>query len=184
MPNPNPPTLYRRARMFAVACLLAGPAAADLVFEVVGVDELLRENIVHHNDVLRLGQSGESSRQVLEKIAAEAEIRTRDALRPYGYYRPVVLSRHYRRDDGNAVIELQVAAGPPVLIRRMEVGIDGPGRDQEELRRWLQDWPLPDGARLDQVAGRRRSNGDSTSPPPWLSRRELRRTRTGARPRQ
>ena len=152
MPNPNPPTLYRRARMFTVACLLAGPAAADLVFEVVGVDELLRENIVHHNDVLRLGQSGESSRQVLEKIAAEAEIRTRDALRPYGYYRPVVRSRHYRRDDGDAVIELQVEAGPPVLIRRMEVGIDGPGRDQEELRRWLQDWPLPDGARLDQVA--------------------------------
>ena len=152
MPNPNPPTLYRRARLFAAACLLAGPAAADLAFEVVGVDELLRENIVHHNDVLRLGQSGEFSRQALDEIAAEAEIRTRDALRPYGYYQPVIRSRHYRRDDGNAVIELQVEAGPPVLIRRMEVSIDGPGREQEELRRWLQDWPLPDGARLDQVA--------------------------------
>jgi translocation and assembly module TamA len=152
MPEPNPQTLSRCARTLAAfACLAAAPAAADLAFEVVGVDEALRQNIVHHNDVLRLVQSGEFSRAALDEIAAEAEVRTRDALRPYGYYHPVVRSRHYRRDDGDAVIELQVEAGPPILIRRVDVAVDGSGKDTRELKRWLEDWPLTGGGRLDQV---------------------------------
>jgi translocation and assembly module TamA len=153
MPELNPPTLPRCASALAAfAWLAAAPAAADLAFEVVGVEEALRQNIVHHNDVLRLGQSGVFSTAALDEIAAEAEVRAREALRPYGYYRPVVRSRHYRRDNGDAVIELQVETGPPVLVRKVDVGIDGPGKDQLELRRWLDGWPLKGGARLDQVA--------------------------------
>lgn len=143
-----------RARGAAVLCsvlLVAVPAVADIEFDVVGVDEGLRENIINHNDVFRLGTPEEFGTAELDEIAAESVTRARQALRPYGFYDPDIRSRHYRRDDGTPVIELQVEPGPPLIIEDMDFDVAGPGADQLELRRWQSAWPLASGQRLNQV---------------------------------
>ncbi len=139
------------AILFLFAFFFAAPARADLEFEVVGVDEALGENILNHNDVFRLGQSGAFSDKDLDEIATESEERARDALRPYGYYRPVIQSRHYRGDGGDPVIELRVDPGPPVTIASMDLELTGPGATQRELAQWKDAWPLAAGGQLNQV---------------------------------
>jgi translocation and assembly module TamA len=146
------PSFPRGAAVLCSALCIALPAAADIQFEVVGVDEGLRENIINHNDGFRLGPSEELTSAELDEIAAQDVVRAREALRPFGYYKPGIRSRHYRRDDGAPVIELQVEPGPPVIIEDMDFDVSGPGANQLELRRWQSAWPLSSGQRLDQVA--------------------------------
>lgn len=132
-------------------CLLPLSPRADVTFEVLGVDEALRENIVNHNDVLRLGRAAEYSDEDLDEIAAQAVDHARSALRPYGYYQPVISSRHVRDQDGEPVVRLQVDPGPAVIIRSVDFTVEGPGAKQRELRRWRDAWPLTEGTQLNQV---------------------------------
>ncbi|HEX5789270.1 MAG TPA: BamA/TamA family outer membrane protein [Woeseiaceae bacterium] len=141
----------RRRRLCAYLLVLTAPAAADVTFEVQGVEDPLLQNIVNHNNVLRMGRPADISDEELDEIAEEARTRTREALQPYGYYHPVVRSRHSRNDAGEPVVQLTVDPGPPVVIRTVDFEVAGPGASQRELSRWRRDWPLGPGGRLDQV---------------------------------
>jgi translocation and assembly module TamA len=155
--RPMPPTrrvslAWRsRAALLCIAFCVSLPARADIEFEVIGVEEALRENIINHNDGFRLGPSEELTSAELDEVTVQAEIRAREALRPFGYYKPGIRSRHYRRAGGTPVVELKVDAGPAVLIEDIDFDVAGPGANQLELRRWKSAFPLTSGQRLNQV---------------------------------
>ncbi len=144
-------------RSLALPCLLAlcSLARAEIEFQVTGVDDALRENILNHNDTVRLGRSDLLSDRELGGILKAAEDRARDALRPYGYYQPAINGRFFRRDDDQPVIELNVEPGPAVIVRELEITIEGPGEKMRELRSWRTAWPLKSGTRLNQIVWER-----------------------------
>ncbi|HNP34528.1 MAG TPA: BamA/TamA family outer membrane protein [Woeseiaceae bacterium] len=143
-----------------VACLfilmlgimLASTASrAEIEFVVTGVDETLRENILRHNDVVRLGRSELLSDRELDSILEHSLLLTRIALQPYGYYHPNVTGRYRRKSDREPVIELAVEPGPPIIISAVHLTLTGPGADRRALKTWRSDFPLKKGGRLIQV---------------------------------
>ena len=146
-------TVTGMTRSLTLLCLtvLCSVARAEIEFQVTGVDDALRENILNHNDTVRLGRSDLLSDRELARILQAAEDRARHALRPYGYYQPAISGRYFRRSDEQPVIELNVETGPAIIIRDLQISIEGPGEKMRELRSWRTAWPLKDGTRLNQI---------------------------------
>ena len=77
----------------------------------------------------------------------------RSALRPYGYYEPVISSTISGPDnDQHWHVKITIDPGVPVLIDRVSVRIDGPGAEDAVFKRLTADPPLHSGERLSHAA--------------------------------
>jgi len=137
--------------------LLAGlllPAASlradELEVVIRGIQEPVLDNVQALVEPFRLTGAGRLSRRRLEVFRVRAEDNAREALRPYGYYRPVVNARITSTGERAWQLELDIDPGPPVIVAEAAVEVSGPGAGLEELKAWRQAWPLQPGAVLVQ----------------------------------
>lgn len=131
--------------------LFSGSALADLTFDVSGVKDEMRVNVVEHVDRLQLGRRARLSRRDLARIELETRSAVRLALRPFGYYAPVVSTRYTRSGDQDPVLAVSIDPGPPMIIESVQLDILGGGNQSAELVGWREQWPLTAGKRLNQV---------------------------------
>ncbi len=135
-------------------CLLllaaASSAHGDVEYTVIGLDDRLSANVISHVDSMQFGPRARFRPRDREKVIDKAIADARNALRPYGYYSPVISARIIEKDDQSAIVELAIDAGPPVTIASVDVGVTGPGATDREIAAWLRAWPLGEGAVLDQ----------------------------------
>jgi translocation and assembly module TamA len=130
----------------AVLCLLAAPAALAATVasvEIRGLDELMTGNVRASLSLVdALGK--EVSGRRLAYLVREAEVETREALEPFGYYSPEIrIERSWGDDDdtdavGAVSVVITIAPGAPVRVRRADIGIDGEGADDRYLGRELE----------------------------------------------
>ena len=136
-------------------CLLllaaASSALADVEYVVIGLDDTLSANVISHVDTVQFGPRVRLRPRDHQKVIDKATADARAALRPYGYYSPVISARILERDEQSAVVELTIDAGPPVRIASVEVGVTGPGAKDRSISSWRRAWPLDEGAVLDQT---------------------------------
>lgn len=130
-------------------------ARAELTYVVKGVDDELRANVEAHINVVQLGRRARVSNRDLDKILENSIDEARVALRPFGFYKPEITGRYLRDRSDDAVLELTIKPGPPLLIRELDFRVEGPGESQRVLREWRNEWPLTRGKRLDQTEWKR-----------------------------
>ena len=141
----------------ALIVLLAGlwlPAASlradELEVVIRGIEEPALRNVEALVAPFRLTGAGRLSQRRLEIFRARAVDNARLALRPFGFYRPVIDARVVSSGTRAWRLELDIDPGPPVVVAEAAVELRGPGAAVEELRAWRQAWPLQPGAVLDQ----------------------------------
>ena len=132
--------------------IAAATALADVRYVVTGVGDELRDNVLRYVDTLQFGPQIRLGPADIERIQAEAIDKATVALRPYGYYAPVVTTRIREADSEQPIVEIRIDPGPPIRIESADIDIVGPGENEGVLRVWLADWPLRAGAVLDQTA--------------------------------
>ncbi len=130
----------------------ATATANELTIEVRGVDDPLRSNILAHIGSIRPGRRDELSEATRRDIIANGTRKAREALRPFGYYQPVIEASVRTGTDGIHVLDLRVSPGEPVIIAEADIEVTGEGSEHERARRWASGWPLGPGQRLDQVS--------------------------------
>ncbi len=128
----------------------AGLRADELEVIVRGVDGPALANVQAQVEPFRLTGAGRLSRRRLEAYRLRAEEGAVLALRPYGYYRPVVTATVVPTGERAWRIEVDIVPGPPVVIAESKVELGGPGADLAGLREWRRDWPLTTGSVLVQ----------------------------------
>lgn len=131
----------------------AGTDSGGDTLEVMidGVPEVMADNIkafISTRWVSPAAFADERPRRRFEESAVED---TRLALRPYGYYFPVVETALAAGDDGGWLLRIRVDAGEPVLVGDVNVEVTGPGAGSRAISRWQARWPLRSGDRLDQT---------------------------------
>ncbi|MGY6553364.1 MAG: autotransporter assembly complex protein TamA [Wenzhouxiangella sp.] len=126
-------------------------AAAPVVTEISGVDGAKLANVRAHLSLVQAESLETISVWRLRQMAGDARGEVRDALKPFGHYRPRIevqlIEADREGDPWRAVI--RVDAGPPVTIARLDLQLLGEGAEDEELLRWRADWPLPIGSVLE-----------------------------------
>jgi translocation and assembly module TamA len=73
--------------------------------------------------------------------------------------------------DGSFVLDIRVTPGEAVTVATADIRVVGEGREHDRARRWVTDWPLSPGQRLDQVAweSRKQAGIDQLSAVGFLS---------------
>jgi translocation and assembly module TamA len=129
-----------------------GPAdAADagrVRIEVDGVEREVADNIRAFLTLSRYLDRDDVTDAQVRRLADRAVDEAADAMRPFGYYEPVIRSRT-SRDDATWIVRLRIQPGEPVVMESVDVRFTGPGADEPELRAVVTASPLQPGSRLD-----------------------------------
>ncbi|MGI9245447.1 MAG: autotransporter assembly complex protein TamA [Steroidobacteraceae bacterium] len=182
------PRLLQSATLLVACCIAVWPALAGaapkerekerIEIHVSGVPPEIEANVRSYITLSRYATRQDLTDPQVRRLADRAVDEAADALRPFGYYSPKIRSRT-SRDAPRWIVRLRIDPGPPVVMREVDVRIEGDGADDQEIEAVPGDSALKPGARLVHCAyealkvrlistARNRGFLDAT-----LSRREL-----------
>jgi translocation and assembly module TamA len=148
-------TPRRGGARLAVALLLAwassSAAAPRIVIDIEGVDRPIADNIRGFLTLGRYTEREDLTDAQVRRLADRAVDEAADALRPFGFYEPIVKSRT-SRDDNRWIVRLKVKPGEPVIVEAVDVRISGPGSNEQALTRVAASSPLQPGTRLEHAS--------------------------------
>jgi translocation and assembly module TamA len=153
------------ALLVALAC--ASPWSATLAqvrVEISGVGSTVEENIRASLDLVRHGAREDLSEAAIRRLYARGRGQVRDAMRPFGFYRPRIEPQLTRQEDGEWVARFEIEPGDPVLVSEVDVRLLGEGSDDAGLLAVIAQSPLRPNRRLrHQEYDRLRNNLESTA---------------------
>ena len=144
---------FKRFLQYAslILVLSSAMARADTVeYVVTGVDEPMLTNVIQHVTAFRIGNSARLNGRLKRKLTRDAINATGAAMRPYGYFNPVVEVNIAQKEAGVWLLSVSVQAGPPVLVKDLQLELTGPGNGLESLESWRMNFPLEQGKILNQ----------------------------------
>jgi translocation and assembly module TamA len=141
------------ARRLLLLALLISPAlqAASVRTEISGVDGELLANLRASLSLVRAERFEDLSLWRLRQMADDAREEARQALRPFGYYRPRIQVRLIEPDseDEHWRANIEVDPGRAVTVTKLGLEILGDGSEDPDFDDWREEWPLPTGQVLD-----------------------------------
>ena len=133
----------------AAMWLIASPCArANITVEIRGVDEQLRANVLAYLSYERYNKRTDLSADTIERLHNRVEREVESALKPFGYYEPKVESEVKDLGHGEWKVTIDINPGPPVLVDKIDVRVDGPGATDPLFERITANPPLHVGDRL------------------------------------
>ena len=148
-----PPGARSAAACLLLFLLLAGvPAAADeLTISVDGIGAPLLGQVEERVAAYNVSGNGRLTSRRLQQSMKSVELEAETALRPFGYYHPLITSSLTETADEKWQLKLHIDPGPPLLVTAAELDITGPGAGLDQLQRWKKQWPLGVGKVMDQT---------------------------------
>ncbi|MBR9813170.1 outer membrane protein assembly factor [bacterium] len=149
----------RHASLLPVLAIMAAlvwtaPArAATVTVAVDGVTGELRDNVRAVLGIQRLVDRPDTRRRTIRRMHRRAEADIREALQPFGYYRPQVQAELDETDDGYAA-RYVIDQGPQTTIAKLDIRIEGDGADEAALTRAKREMGLAEGDALRHSAYR------------------------------
>jgi len=86
----------------------------------------------------------------LKRLERQGPQRIREALEPFGYYKPDVTVKLEASDQGSYRFFVTVKTGEPVRIKTIQIIVQGPGRSEDTIQKMIDEFPLRIGGRLRQ----------------------------------
>lgn len=134
--------------MLLAGCyLLPLAAGASVRVEITGVDSEIEDNIRATLTLVRLGTRDNLSEAAVRRLHGRARSETRDAMRPFGFYRPRIETRLQRQGE-NWLATLRIEPGDPVLVSEIDVRLLGEGSTDQRLLEVIEQSPVRVGQRL------------------------------------
>lgn len=137
--------------LFILLTLCPAVLSADEVsYHVAGVEDPLLTNVLNHVSAFRIGTGAKLNSRLRRKLIEDTRVSSINALRPYGYFNPVVSVDMTALESGKWTVSINVKAGVPVLVNDLQVELAGAGGSLPELKKWLDTFPLKEGHVLNQ----------------------------------
>lgn len=138
-------TYIRSMRRLAPVLLLTISSAATAELLVSGVNDELARNVRAYVELVDEPCDAEPWR--VRRRYREAVEQARKALEPFGYYDPVIASELVFSESCWQA-RLDIDPGQPVLVRDVDVGVTGPGKDDPEFSKLLASGTPKTGTQL------------------------------------
>ncbi|HVW70975.1 MAG TPA: BamA/TamA family outer membrane protein [Steroidobacteraceae bacterium] len=144
---------WRGRAWLATMCLvgLLPIAEANVDVDVHGVDDQLRANVLAYLSFDRYKKRTDLSADTVERLHNRVEREVQSALKPFGYYEPKVESEVKDLGRGDWRVTIDINPGPPVLIDKVDVKVEGPGAADPLFERITANPPLHVGDRLNHA---------------------------------
>ena len=121
-------------------------AAESVAVRVKGVEgEALKNVEAALSPPDGLLRDGKVDRLWLDRYASQAEVQTRKALEPYGYYRAGVATALAGSEEEGFILNVMVMPGDPVRLSEVKVEAQGPGAPEDAVKTAVAAFPLKSG---------------------------------------
>lgn len=141
-----------RSLIITLTLFSAALCADEVEYLVSGIDEPMLGNVTNHVSAYRVGSSARLNGRLRNKLLADAKKSASTAMRPYGYFNPVVNVAIRAEETGKWLLSVDIEAGPPVMVTDMQLEVTGPGNKLEPVTEWYRGFPLRAGKVLNQQA--------------------------------
>lgn len=132
------------AGIIVLLCICSADAAINVNVSVEGVEGDIKKNVLAVMSIEQQGRHQDLTESLLKKLHRKAPAEIRQALQPFGYYRPDIQSDLALQGSlWNAFY--RITPGDPVIIGNVEVSITGEGRDHKSFRRVTKRIPVHKG---------------------------------------
>jgi translocation and assembly module TamA len=139
--------------LLAAMCIAASSlASANIDVEIRGVEEQLRTNVLAYLSFERYKKRTDLSADTVERLHNRVEREVQSALKPFGYYEPKVESEVKDLGHGDWRVTVDINPGQPVLVEKIDVGVNGPGATDPLFERITANHPLHPGDRLSHAS--------------------------------
>lgn len=118
------------------------------VLDVTGLSEEMKNNVLAHLTIAGQKDNPELSDLEYNRLFAKITDEARIALQPFGYYHPII-SSELTSIDSKRVIHVNIDPGRPALVHEVEITLEGDGRDEINIIRQQETFPLRKGDVLD-----------------------------------
>ncbi len=134
-----------RRALIAAVLLIAVPFGSMAEVVITGVDGELLDNVRAHLQID--DEACDSPRWRVQRFYQQAESELRTALEVYGYY-SAVIAKSMEADDKCWLVTLNVEPGQPVVVRSVDVRVNGLGRSQPDFTSLRKITPIHIGSVL------------------------------------
>lgn len=136
--------------MLLLPLALGAAEAPSVVVEVSGVEGQLKDNVLGYLGIHQYAGRRNLTENTIRRLHARARGEIRQALKPLGYYEPVIEAKLERKNGDGAAghwhARYRIEPGPPVRFKRVAISVTGPGEEFEAFSRLLDRVPLEEGA--------------------------------------
>jgi translocation and assembly module TamA len=138
----------RRTWAAILLCLGTAGARADLQVNITGVDGAPRANIEARLSITRYRDRDDLDEDTIRRLSNRIIDEVKAALRPFGYYEPMVETDPPRAAGRDWIFDIRVELGTPVRVEKLDISINGPGANDPIFDGVRQQTALKSGARL------------------------------------
>ena len=151
VPNPAEYSAWRLLPLLMALPILAAGLAVNAAEDgatvdvtIEGLRDELRKNVREHLSIARPLPEGGLTEGRVRTLHARARDEIRQALAPFGYYRPVIEDELQALDAGWQA-RYRIEAGAPIPLTTVDIQLLGPAADDPEFQRLLTMLPLKTG---------------------------------------
>ena len=140
------------ALVLLLGWVFAGPQArAGVTITVTGVSDPLRSNVLAYLSFSRYQRSKSLTPDTVERLESRIYREVQSALRPFGYFQPKVRSSVTPSGPGNWQVAITIDPGQPVILKKIDVRVVGPGAGSPLFTRITSRLPFHAGEPLNQA---------------------------------
>ena len=144
--------LHRMLMAVLICCYSAALFAqtkADVV--IAGVDQALEDNVRMYLGIEQQKDNSLLTEARLRRLHSKAEQEIGQALQPFGYYRPVIVSELTQQAPEHWLASYHIDPGPALRIGDFDFVIAGEMQDDPAIQRLLEKLPLHEGDVFNQL---------------------------------
>jgi len=126
-------------------------AGVDIDIKIDGGTDQMQNNVRAFLSLTRYAKRSDLEQDTLERLEARIPAEVSSALEPLGYYEPQVTYQTERRkpDKNDWKVTLNIMPGRAVRLSEVNIGVDGPGKDDQRIADEIDKHELRGGRRLD-----------------------------------
>lgn len=131
-----------------VSPVLAQSEDIKIKIEIIGINKELKENVDSFLSIKQLKKDKKITKQKIISTHRRAKKEIQQALQPFGYYQPVISSK-LTEENNNWHTSYEIDKGPPTIVTKVDVYIEGDGKEEKDLKSLIQTHAIKVGQRLE-----------------------------------
>ena len=133
---------YFQLAGLCLALVSAMACADNIEYVVSGVDEPMLSNVRDHVTAFHIGSGARLNSRLRRNLTERVINASFAAMRPYGYFNPVVDVEITQVEGGSWLITVDLETGPPVIVKELQLELTGLGKELKSLNDWYAGFPL------------------------------------------
>jgi len=127
--------------LILIVSILSTPALAGipLTVEVIGLNDSMRTNVLQFLTINKMKDDKDLSERWIKRLHKDATQEIREALQPYGYYKPEIKTQLSETENG-WLATYTIDKGVPVVIRSRDVQWFGEGSNTPQFKQSIVDY--------------------------------------------